>query len=124
MYVSRKDFQVKINGYRVELGEIENVYAEAAKNKYAIVLPFQNAQDNTELAIIIEGKEYDYTDHQAYMSTKLTKYMMPSKWLFVKSMPLNQNGKVDRNKIRQLFNLYVLWTPKLSMTSNACLSKS
>ena len=105
MYVSRKDFQVKINGYRVELGEIENVYAEAAKNKYAIVLPYQNAQGNTELAIIIEGKEYYYKDHQAYMGTKLTKYMMPSKWLFVKSMPLNQNGKVDRNKIRQLFNL-------------------
>lgn len=105
MYVSRKDFQVKINGYRVELGEIENVYAEAAKGKYCVVLPYQNAQDNTELAIIVEGKEYDYKEHQAYMSSKLTKYMMPSKWLFVKSMPLNQNGKVDRKEIRRIFNL-------------------
>ena len=39
------------------------------------------------------------------MSSKLTKYMMPSKWLFVKSMPLNQNGKVDRKEIRRIFNL-------------------
>lgn len=105
MYVNRKDFQVKINGYRVELGEIENVYAEAAKGKYCVVMPYQNAQDNTELAIIVEGKEYDYKEHQAYMSSKLTKYMMPSKWLFVKSMPLNQNGKVDRKEIRRIFNL-------------------
>ena len=105
MYVNRKDFQVKINGYRVELGEIENVYAEAAKGKYCIVLPYQNAQDNTELAIVIEGKEYDYKEHQMYMSRKLTKYMMPSKWLFVKSMPLNQNGKIDRKEIRKIFNL-------------------
>lgn len=105
MYVSRKDFQVKINGYRVELGEIENVYAEAAKGKYCVVLPYQNAQGNTELAMVVEGKEYDYKEHQAYMSSKLTKYMMPSKWLFVKSMPLNQNGKVDRKEIRKMFNL-------------------
>lgn len=105
MYVSRKDFQIKINGYRVELGEIENVYAEASKGKYCVVLPFQNAQGNTELAIIIEGKEYDYKEHQTFMSSKLTKYMMPAKWLFVKSMPLNQNGKVDRKEIRRMFNL-------------------
>ena len=105
MYVSRKDFQVKINGYRVELGEIENVYAEASKGKYCVVIPYQNAQGNTELAIVIEGKEYDYKEHQAFMSSKLTKYMMPSKWLFVKSMPLNQNGKVDRKEICKMFNL-------------------
>ena len=105
MYVSRKDFQVKINGYRVELGEIENVYAEAAKGKYCVVLPYQNTQGNTELAIVVEGKEYDYKEHQAYMSSKLTKYMMPSRWLFIKSMPLNQNGKVDRKVIRRIFNL-------------------
>lgn len=105
MYVGRKDFQVKINGFRVELGEIENVYAEAAKDKYCVVLPYQNDQGNTELAIVIEGKEYDYKEHQAYMSSKLTKYMMPSRWLFVKSMPLNQNGKVDRNEIRNIFKL-------------------
>ena len=105
MYVSRKDFQVKINGYRVELGEIENVYAEVSHGKYCVVLPYLNAQSNTELAIVIEGKEYDYKEHQSVMSSKLTKYMMPSKWLFVKSMPLNQNGKVDRKEIRKIFNL-------------------
>lgn len=104
MYVSRKDFQVKINGYRVELGEIENVYSEVAK-RYAVVLPYQNAQGNTELAIVIEGKEYDYKEHQTSMSSKLTKYMMPSKWLFIRSIPLNQNGKVDRKAIRETFNL-------------------
>lgn len=105
MYVSRKDFQVKINGYRVELGEIENVYAEASQGKYCVVIPYQNPQGNTELAIVIEGNEYDYCAHQVFMSSKLTKYMMPSKWLFVKAMPLNQNGKVDRKEIRRLFNL-------------------
>ena len=51
MYVSRKDFQVKINGFRVELGEIENRYAAISGGKYAIVLPFENEQGNTKMTM-------------------------------------------------------------------------
>ena len=105
MFVSRKDFQVKINGYRVELGEIESLYTNVAKGKFCIVIPYQNAQNNTELSIVIEGQEYDYTAHKEYMISKLPKYMVPSRWIFVKNIPLNQNGKVDRKVITNMFNL-------------------
>lgn len=105
MYVSRKDFQVKINGFRVELGEIENRYAAISGGKYSVVLPYTNQQGNTELAIVIEGKEYDYKGHQTALANALPAYEMPSKWLFIRSIPLNQNGKVDRKAIRKEFNL-------------------
>lgn len=105
MFVGRKDFQVKINGYRVELGEIESLYTEVSKGKFCIVIPFQNVQNNTELAIVIESKEYDYTAHKEYLASMLPKYMVPSQWLFVKNMPLNSNGKVDRKVITSMFNL-------------------
>ena len=105
MYVSRKDFQVKINGFRVELGEIENRYAAISGGKYAVVMPFVNEQGNTELAIIIEGKEYDYNDHRAALAKELPAYEVPNKWLFIRSIPLNQNGKVDRKTIKKTFNL-------------------
>lgn len=105
MFVNRKDFQVKINGYRVELGEIESLYTEVSKGKFCIVMPYQNAQSNTELAIVIEGMEYDYSVHKEYIVSKLPKYMIPSRWLFVKNMPLNPNGKVDRKTITNIFNL-------------------
>lgn len=105
MYVSRKDFQVKINGFRVELGEIENRYAAISGGKYAVVMPFVNEQGNTELAIIIEGKEYDYHEHRAALTNELPAYEVPNKWLFIRSIPLNQNGKVDRKKIKETFNL-------------------
>lgn len=105
MYVSRKDFQVKINGFRVELGEIENRYAAISGGKYSVVLPFTNQQGNTELAIVIEGKEYDYKDHQTALSNALPAYEVPARWLFIRSIPLNQNGKVDRKAIRKEFNL-------------------
>lgn len=104
MFVSRKDFQVKINGYRVELGEIESLYTEVSNGKHCVVMPYQNAQNNAELAIVIEGREYDYTVHKKYLVSKLPKYMVPSHWLFVKNMPLNQNGKVDRKIIGSMFN--------------------
>lgn len=105
MYVGRKDFQVKINGFRVELGEIENRYSEISGGRFAVVMPFVNEQDNTELAIIIEGKEYDFKDHKAQLANELPPYELPAKWLFIKSIPLNANGKVDRKAIKKHFEL-------------------
>ncbi len=105
MYVSRKDFQVKINGFRVELGEIENKFASLSGGKYSVVLPYTNKQGNTELAIIIEGKDYDYQEDRSALANALPAYEVPSKWLFTRNIPLNQNGKVDRKEIRKMFNL-------------------
>ena len=105
MYVGRKDFQVKINGFRVELGEIESRYNIISKGKFAIVMPFVNEQDNTELAIIIEGDEYDYKKDKQQLADELPAYEVPSKWLFIRNIPLNTNGKVDRKTIKQHFNL-------------------
>lgn len=105
MYLNRKDFQVKINGFRVELGEIENRFSEISGGKFCIVLPYTNSQYNTELAIVIEGDNYDFKEDKAKLSNLLPAYEIPNKWLFLKSIPLNTNGKVDRNKIKQLFEL-------------------
>lgn len=105
MYVSRKDFQVKINGFRVELGEIENRYSAISGGKFSVVMPFTNEQGNTELAIVIEGKEYDYMEHKKKLASELPAYEVPNKWLFIRTIPLNQNGKVDRKAIKSTFNL-------------------
>ena len=105
MYVSRKDFQVKINGFRVELGEIENRYSIISGGRFSVVMPYINEQENTELAIIIEGKEYDYKEDKAQLARELPSYEVPGKWLFVNSIPLNPNGKINRNELKQQFNL-------------------
>ena len=68
-------------------------------------MPYSNEQGNTELAIIIEGEEYDTKGHKSVLANVLPAYEVPSKWLFLHSMPLNLNGKVDRKAIRALFNL-------------------
>lgn len=105
MFVGRKDYQVKINGFRVELGEIENCYSVISGGKFSVVIPFVNAQGNTELAIVIEGREYDYSEHRSALANDLPVYEVPDKWHFIEVIPLNQNGKVDRKKIKQIFML-------------------
>lgn len=105
MFVSRKDFQVKINGFRVELGEIENRYSEISGGRFSVVMPYANEQGNTELAIVIEGDEYDYKDDKSQLAHELPAYELPNKWLFMHSIPLNTNGKVDRKAIKKQFDL-------------------
>lgn len=105
MFVSRKDFQVKINGFRVELEEIENQFFKISSGKFSVVIPYTNEQGNTELAIIIEGREYDTSDHKAELAKILPAYEVPNKFLFIQSIPLNQNGKIDRKQIKEKFNL-------------------
>jgi len=105
MFVCRKDFQVKINGFRVELGEIESRYSSISGGRFSVVIPYLNYQGNTELAIVIEGREYDYHEHLTALANELPAYEVPNKWLFISTIPQNQNGKVDRKAIKQKFNL-------------------
>lgn len=105
LYVCRKDFQVKINGFRVELGEIENNYYTISKGRLSVVLPFTNEQGHTELAIIIEGDSYNYQTDKTALTAILPPYEIPSKWIFIPSLPLNSNGKIDRAKIREITHL-------------------
>lgn len=105
IFVCRKDFQVKINGFRVELGEIESRYESISGGRFSVVIPYLNAQGNIELAIVIEGKKYDYHEHLTALAKELPTYEVPNKWLFITSIPQNQNGKVDRKAIKQKFNL-------------------
>ena len=105
MFVSRKDFQVKINGFRVELEEIENQFFKISEGKFSVVIPYTNDQGNTELAMIIEGKEYDISNHKSDLANVLPSYEVPNRFLFIKAIPLNQNGKIDRKQIKEKFNL-------------------
>lgn len=96
--LGRKDYQIKLNGYRIELGDIDvkaltmegvtsacSIY-DAPKKK--IVLYYSGAKDlGTELV--------------RFLKDKLPSYMVPSKYIYLKAMPLNKNGKIDRNLLKE-----------------------
>ncbi|MEO6230259.1 MAG: amino acid adenylation domain-containing protein [Ferruginibacter sp.] len=96
-YKGRKDEQVKINGYRIELGEIENTLAECDFVNGAVVLAKTNRDGSQRLIAYVVLKDTNYAEAlQAYIKTRLPEYMIPLQWVYMESLPLTINGKIDR----------------------------
>ncbi len=103
-YYGRKDSQVKIQGYRIELSEIECVAREFFNGEIATVAVV-NSDDkgNNFIQLALEGKD-DKQEKELhdYMKSKLPAYMMPQEIHFIGKFPQNANNKIDRKQIKQL----------------------
>jgi len=102
LYVGRVDFQVKIQGFRVELTEIEFHAKQFLKKTNLVALAVTDTIGNAEIAIAFETSEFDTRELVEYLKTKLPAYMLPKKFVYVQPFPLNVNGKTDRNEICKL----------------------
>ncbi|MCD7800021.1 MAG: amino acid adenylation domain-containing protein, partial [Ruminococcus sp.] len=95
-FLGRRDFQVKINGYRIELSEIENVL-----NKYKDILNVVVTVENDVLCVFyVSPVEYTTNELIEYASKYLTNYMIPKHFIRVDSIPLTSNGKVNRKALK------------------------
>lgn len=103
IYVGRNDFQVKIQGYRIELGEIEFYVKHLVKDANFVVLDIASPNKSTELFLIIESEPFNTDSITNYLKQKLPVYMVPGQIRFVKTIPHNINGKIDRNELRTHF---------------------
>lgn len=105
LYHGRIDSQTKIQGFRVELSEIE-FHAKNFLNKLIVVATdFKNKIGNNEIGLAIESHEFDTNELLAYLKNKIPGYMIPTQIRFVSVFPLNVNGKIDRKKIKKIFIL-------------------
>jgi len=117
IYIGRKDSQLKINGQRVDLKEVENamkdidgikefaVIIERLHNKNSIVLFYVldgESQENGNVHCVKNGE-----DIKARLSDKLPLYMVPSYILEVSSLPIGYSGKLDRSKLRDEILLHL-----------------
>ena len=101
MLYGRLDSQAKIQGYRVELGEIEYHVREYLGGNNAVVITFTNHIGNTELALFVERGEIDISALTDHLRNKVPPYMVPTKIAIEKEFPLNSNGKVDKQKLKE-----------------------
>ncbi len=99
IYVSRKDFQIKHQGHRIELGEIET----AANSLEEVLQSCALYDDNHKKIILICKVKEGIAEKEIYKKLKsiIPKYMLPSKIRLLEEMPLNLNGKIDRNRLRK-----------------------
>ncbi len=102
-YVDRIDFQTKIQGFRVELFEVESHVKDYLGKINAVALAVENRLGNNEIGLVIESKEMDTTDLYDYLKTKMPQYMIPTQLKFEPKFPLNNNGKIDRKTLKNLF---------------------
>lgn len=104
MYIGRMDSQAKIQGFRVELGEIEYHARDFFKDKNVVCVAYENESKLTEIAMFIESDEVLTDDLMSYLREKLPSYMIPSMVLFKQVFPLNANGKTDRKELKKMLN--------------------
>lgn len=100
IYISRKDFQIKRMGYRIELGEIEAGANSVEKVKACACIYDKDADC---LALIFEGRGKDAELVREAVKSKVPSYMMPDKFLRIKEMPKNANGKIDRKALLGIY---------------------
>lgn len=96
-YCGRADQQIKINGFRVELGEIEYVFNQVAGVERSVVLCV-NREGSVELCAFVVGN-VNLQKLQQEVKSYLPNYMMPKQIHIADTLPLNANGKIDRQKI-------------------------
>jgi len=99
-FLGRADFQVKIRGFRVELGEIESVLEKHPGVAEAVVVAHE-AQGEKRLAgyVIATHPKPSGLELGKYLRSRLPEYMVPSDFVFLETMPLTPNGKVDRRAL-------------------------
>lgn len=96
-FSGRKDFQIKHMGHRIELEEIERVMEQIAGLERAICL--MDEKRNRLVAFYLG--DINPCGIREKMKDKLPDYMIPHKVIKAEAMPLNKNGKTDRNYFRQ-----------------------
>lgn len=103
-FLGRIDNQVKIKGYRIEIGEIESLLLEIDGINNCKVIT--NSKRNALYAFIIDNKEIiiDENKIKNILTSKLPSYMVPDNIVFIDEFPLNKNHKVDTKALTDLVN--------------------
>jgi acyl carrier protein len=114
-FIGRIDFQVKIRGNRVELGEIESACLESGCCKEACVVAVNHDTSHGSTKVLaayvvpFNGSEIDLTALRTYLAGRLPDYEMPAGFTVMNALPLTANGKVDKK---------VLPPPNLSLVDS------
>ena len=101
-FLGRMDHQVKVRGFRVELGEIEVMLREhEAVREVVVVAREEVAGDKRLVAYVLLSERAATTtaELRQYLKGRLPEYMVPSAFVVLESLPLTANGKVDRSRL-------------------------
>jgi amino acid adenylation domain-containing protein/non-ribosomal peptide synthase protein (TIGR01720 family) len=101
-FLGRRDHQVKLHGFRIELEEIATLLQQHPALQDAVVLLRSDNPGEKRLVgyvVFQAGRQETGSDLREYLRAKLPVYMLPSTFVVLKILPLTPNGKVDRQAL-------------------------
>lgn len=104
VYHGRMDNQIKLRGYRVELGEIEAALTRLAGVRDAVVLAQRRSELDLRLIAYVvpqPGQNLQTASLRAGLADTLPAHMLPGSFVVLPALPVNANGKVDRAALPQ-----------------------
>jgi amino acid adenylation domain-containing protein len=102
-YLGRIDDQVKVRGFRIELGEVETALIACTDVDMAVAMVQTDADgDNQLVAYVVphDGLRLSTEELRREMRQFLPEYMLPAYFVWVETIPLTPNGKVDRKRLQ------------------------
>lgn len=107
-FIARKDFQIKLNGFRIELDDIASNLNKTEFVNNSVVMPVYKDESISYLvAFVTLNKKTEESDFKIGIKIKkelrdlVPSYMVPKKIKILDSFPLNTNGKIDRKKLME-----------------------
>lgn len=101
VYLGRVDNQIKVRGYRVELGEVEAVVRQLSGLDGVVALGWPTTESGPDgIEVFLETDSFDTKALVSQLKGKLPVYMLPRNVLALRRFPLNANGKYDRKALQ------------------------
>jgi thioesterase domain-containing protein len=101
-FLGRRDDQVKIRGLRVEIGDVQAALSGIPGISGAVVVPVGEGNGARLVAFYVSDYELASVDLHDLLSARLPEYMVPAHHFRLPELPLNENGKVDKQRLCEL----------------------
>ncbi len=102
-FCGRLDYQIKVQGFRVELGEIEQCTREFTDLDHTVAMG-EEVQNQTRILLFVENYTGDIRALKTYLTSELPEYMVPWKIINLPVFPQTASGKIDRRKLMDIIN--------------------
>ncbi len=98
-YLGRGDQQIKLRGFRIEVGEIEAALRDCAGVRHCVVMVREDQPGLQRLVAYVAGEQLERAALLATLKPRLPGYMVPTAFVLLDQLPLLPNGKLDRQAL-------------------------